>query len=211
MYNITNDHNPGGQRIKEKGNACDTLAQVDAGAPDAARIYGEDINMKRILAVLLAVMLLVAAIPAVSVAEEVSSNSCDCDYAKVYRVHTNGGRLYLRTGPGTGYRIITSLSNGKPLKLIRKSGSWYKVRTFGGTTGWVSKKYVKAGAYADVDTASTGLNIRKGPGTCYGIKGSFAHGTRHLLATKVSGNWAYVTKNCKSGWCSMNYLDWCHC
>ena len=167
--------------------------------------------MKRILAVLLAVMLLVAAIPAVSMAEEVTSNSCDCDYAKVYRVHTYGGRLNIRSGPGTGYRIITSLSNGKPLKLVRKSGSWYKVRTFGGTTGWVSKKYVKAGAYANVDTQSSVLNIRKGPGTCYGIKGSFAHGTRHLLVTKVSGNWAYVSKNCKSGWCSMNYLDWCHC
>ena len=103
--------------------------------------------MKRVLAVLLAVMLLVAAIPAVSVAEEVTSNYCDCDYTRVYRVHTNGGRLYMRTGPGT----------------------------------------------------------------CYAIKGSFPHGTRHLLATKVSGNWAYVTKNCKSGWCSMTYLDWCYC
>ncbi len=167
--------------------------------------------MKKILAVLLAVMLLVAAIPAVSMAEEVVSNSCDDDYARVYRVHTNGGRLYMRTGPGTGYRIITSLSNGKPLKLIRKSGSWYKVKTFGGTTGWVAKRYVREGAYANVCTRSSGLNIRKGPGTCYAIKGSFPHGTRHLLATKVSGNWAYVTKNCKSGWCSMTYLDWCHC
>jgi uncharacterized protein YgiM (DUF1202 family) len=167
--------------------------------------------MKRVLAVLLAVMLLVAAIPAVSVAEEVTSNYCDCDYTRVYRVHTNGGRLYMRTGPGTDYRIITSLSNGKPLKLIRKSGSWYKVKTFGGTTGWVSRKYVREGAYANVCTESSGLNYRKGPGTCYAIKGSFPHGTRHLLATKVSGNWAYVTKNCKSGWCSMTYLDWCYC
>ena len=90
--------------------------------------------MKRVLAVLLAVMLLVAAIPAVSVAEEVTSNYCDCDYTRVYRVHTNSGRLYMRTGPGTDYRIITSLSNGKPLKLIRKSGRWYKVKTFGGPT-----------------------------------------------------------------------------
>jgi uncharacterized protein YraI len=85
------------------------------------------------------------------------------------------------------------------------------VKTFGGTTGWVSKKYVREGAYANVCTQSSGLNYRKGPGTCYAIKGSFPHGTRHLLATKVSGNWAYVTKNCKSGWCSMTYLDWCYC
>ena len=185
--------------------------EFSEGVPDAARIYGEDINMKRILAVLLAVMLLVAAIPAVSMAEEATANSCDCDYAKVYRVHTNGGRLYLRTGPGTDYRIITSLSYGKPLKLIRKSGNWYKVKTLGGTTGWVAKKYVKSGAYANVDTVSSGLNYRTGPGTCYAVKGSFPHGTRHLLATKISGNWAYVSKNGKCGWSSMNYLDWCHC
>lgn len=167
--------------------------------------------MKRILAVLLAVMLLVAAIPAVSMAEEAASNSCDCDYTKVYRVHTYGGRLNLRSGPGTSYRIITSLSYGKPLKLIRKSGSWYKVKTMGGTTGWVARKYVKEGAYCDVDTRTSGLNIRRGPGTCYSIKGSFAHGTRHLLATKISGNWAYVSKHGKHGWCSRTYLDWSYC
>ena len=166
--------------------------------------------MKRILAVLLAMMLLVAAIPAISVAEE-AANSCDYGSYKVYRVHTYGSNLNLRTGPGTGYGIITSLRNGRPVKLIKKSGNWYKVKTMGGTTGWVSKKYLKAGAYANVDTCCTGLNVRKGPGTGYGIKGSFAHGTRHLLATKVSGNWAYVSKNCLSGWCSMNYLDWCYC
>ena len=130
----------------------------------------------------------------------------------VYRVKTfTGDNLNVRSSAGMGDNIITSIPQGWGFTVLKKSGSWYKVRTFGGTTGWVSKKYVKAGAYADVCTRSTGLNIRKGPGTCYGIKGSFAHGTRHLLVSKVSGNWAYVTKNCKSGWCSMNYLDWCHC
>ena len=166
--------------------------------------------MKRILAVLLAVMLLVAAIPAMSLAET-ASNSCDCDdydSVKVYRVSTYGGRLNMRSGPGTGYRIVRSLSNGKPLKYIRKSGSWYKVKTFGGTTGWVSKKYVKSGAYADVCTRYSGLNYRTGPGTRYAVKGSFPHGTRCLLVTKVSGNWAYASKNGRKGWCCRDYLEW---
>ena len=170
--------------------------------------------MKRILAVLLAVMLLAAAIPAISVAEEAASNGGnESNYSsmKLYRVHTNGGRLYLRSGPGTGYRIITSLSYGKPLKYICQSGNWYKVKTLGGTTGWVYKKYVKSGAYADVDTRSSGRNYRTGPGTGYAVKGSFPHGTRHLYATKVSGNWAYVSKNGKCGWSFMDYLDWCYC
>ena len=160
--------------------------------------------MKRILAVLLAAMLLMAVIPATSLA----ANEANSSTYKVYRVHTNGGNLMLRSGPGTGYRVITSLCYGRPLKYISCSGSWYKVRTFNGHCGWVYKRYVKRGAYADVVTRTSGLNYRTGPGTGYAIKGSFAKGTRNLLVTKVHGNWAYVEKCGKRGWSSMTYLDW---
>ena len=162
--------------------------------------------MKRILAVLLAVMLLAAVIPTMSLAEE--GNVSNYDYYKVYRVHTNGGHLMLRSGPGTNYRVIDSLRYGKPLKYLSCSGGWYKVRTFHGTTGWVSSRYVKRGAYCDVCTRTSGLNYRTGPGTGYGIKGSWARGTRDLLATRVSGNWAYVEKHGRCGWSSMTYLEW---
>ena len=161
--------------------------------------------MKRILAVLLAVMLLMAVIPATSLAAE-EANSCTT--YKVYRVHTSGSHLMLRSGPGTNYRIVARLRYGKPLKYIKCSGSWYKVRTFDGCTGWVSKRYVKRGAYADVATCCSGLNYRTGPGTGYAVKGSWAKGTCRLLATKVHGNWAYVSKHGKHGWSCMDYLDW---
>lgn len=161
--------------------------------------------MKRILAVLLAVMLLMAVIPATSLAAE-EANSCTT--YKVYRVHTSGSHLMLRSGPGTNYKIITRLCYGRPLKYIRCSGGWYKVKTFNGYTGWVSKRYVKCGAYADVATCCSGLNYRTGPGTGYAIKGSWAKGTCRLLATKVHGNWAYVSKHGKHGWSCMDYLDW---
>ena len=161
--------------------------------------------MKRILAVLLAVMLLMAVIPATSLAAEEANG---CTTYKVYRVHTSGSHLMLRSGPGTNYRIITRLCYGKPLKYIKCSGSWYKVKTFNGYTGWVSKRYVKRGAYADVATCCSGLNYRTGPGTGYAVKGSWAKGTCRLLATKVCGNWAYVSKHGKHGWSCMDYLDW---
>ena len=167
--------------------------------------------MKRILAVLLAVMLLVAVIPATSLAEAAdNSYESNYDYYKVYRVHTNGGHLMLRTGPGTGYRVIESMRYGKPLKYLSRSGSWYKVRTFHGTTGWVYSHYVKRGAYCDVCTRTSGLNYRTGPGTGYRVKGSWARGTRDLLATRVSGNWAYVEKHGRSGWSFMDYLEWAY-
>lgn len=162
--------------------------------------------MKRILALLIAVMLLAAVIPATSLAVE-AANDCGTTY-KVYRVHTSGSRLMLRSGPGTGYRIVARLCNGKPLKYIKRSGNWYKVKTFNGYTGWVSRHYVNCGAYADVATHTSGLNYRTGPGTGYRVKGSFAKGTCHLLVSKVNGNWAYVSKHGKCGWSSMNYLEW---
>lgn len=161
--------------------------------------------MKRILAVLLAAMLLVAVIPATSLAEGEVSNASTY---KVYRVHTNGSDLMLRSGPGTGYRIVRRLCYGKPLKYLGCSNGWYKVKTFDGYCGWVSKRWVKSGAYTDVKTRTQGLNYRTGPGTGYAIKGSFPKGTCRLLATKVNGNWAYVSKHGKCGWSSMTYLAW---
>ena len=166
--------------------------------------------MKRILAVLLAVMLLAAVIPATSLAAGATPNCSECGYP-VYRVHTYGSRLNLRAGAGTSYKVVASLCYGKPVKVLKKAGAWYKVQTFNGVTGWASKKYLKEGAYANVNTKSTGLNYRKGPGTCYSIKGTFAKGTKRLLVTKVSGNWAYVTKCGKTGWCCRDYLKWACC
>ena len=89
--------------------------------------------MKRILAVLLAVMLLMAVVPATSLAAEAANSST----YKVYRVSTYGSNLMLRSGPGTGYRVIASLCNGKPLKYLYRTGNWYKVRTFNGLCGYV--------------------------------------------------------------------------
>ena len=162
--------------------------------------------MKRILAVLLAVMLLMAVIPATSLAAEAANSSS----YKVYRVSTYGSNLMLRSGPGTEYRVIASLCNGKPLKYLYRTGNWYKVRTFNGLCGYVYKSYVRCGAYADVCTRTSGLNYRTGPGTGYAIKGSWAKGTCNLYVTKVCGNWAYVSKHGRSGWSSMSYLDWAY-
>jgi len=162
--------------------------------------------MKRILAVLLTVMLLAAVVSATSVAETVSNATT----YKVYRVSYCNGRLGLREGAGNDYDVVAKLCNGKPLKLIRKCGSWYNVKTFDGVCGWVNKKNVKCGAYANVNTSSKGLNYRKGPGMGYAVIDSFAKGTKHLLATKVSGSWAYVSKGSKKGWSKLDLLKWCN-
>ena len=122
-----------------------------------------------------------------------------------YRVKTNGGNLNVRAGAGTGYKIINSLPNGTGCTVLQKSGNWYKIKTFKGVTGWVSKNYLAKNCTAHVKTNGGNLNVRKGPGTSKAVLGSLANGAK-VTVKSVSGNWAYLTGGGLTGWCSMNYL-----
>lgn len=52
--------------------------------------------------------------------------------------------LNVRSGPGTNYRIIGSLSRGASVQVVRSSGSWYEVALRSGT-GWVHGAYLDVG------------------------------------------------------------------
>jgi len=167
--------------------------------------------MKRILAVLLAVLLLIAVVPATSLAEGASSNGD----TSVYHVQTRGNVLHLRSAAGMNSPIISSLTNGTALvkissKRISKDGyKWINVKTMSGLRGWVADAYVKSNARADVATQTSGLNVRSGRGMNYRIYYSIPHGTRGVTVYKINGNWAYVSwRGRQKGWASLGYLRW---
>jgi SH3-like domain-containing protein len=168
--------------------------------------------MKRILAVLIAVMLLVAAIPATSMAEIVSNGD-----NKVYHASTNGGTLRVHREASLNAAIVTSVPNGTALqqtssKTVKKDGHvWMKIKTSNGTSGWVSKKWVKENAHADVNTQKDGLNVRtkRSSSSKKTIIYSIPHGTKGVTVYKVNGNWAYVSyRGMQKGWASLGYLRW---
>jgi len=159
--------------------------------------------MKKTIAILLAVMLLLAVIPATSFAAGVASNG----KTSVYRVKTNGGTLQLRSGPSTKYRILRSLKNGTAFYVLKSSGNWYRIKTYkGGYVGWVSKSWTARNAYARVTTKVQGLNVRSGPSTNYAIRGSMPKGAKNVKVKYTSGNWAYITSGRLTGYVSLNYL-----
>jgi len=167
--------------------------------------------MKRILAILLAVMLLVAVMPATSLAAGIAGNG----ETKVYHVQTRGNVLHLRASAGTGSKIVARLANGTALvkvssKTVRKNGYiWINVKTMKGQKGWVASSYVKDNAHADVKTQKSGLNVRKGRGDSYKVLYSIPHGTKGVTVYKTNGNWAYVNWKSKGkGWASLSYLEW---
>ncbi|MBY6272854.1 MAG: peptide-binding protein, partial [Bacillaceae bacterium] len=92
-------------------------------------------------------------------------------------VYQTTANLNMRTGPGTKYKVIFTIPNGKTVSATEKSGSWLKVSytyTSKGKsytkTGWVSSSYLKeynqyintAGTY--YFTTKT-ANLYSGPNT----------------------------------------------
>jgi hypothetical protein len=53
---------------------------------------------------------------------------------------TSGGGVNVRSGPGTGYEIVTTLSPDTRVSVLDQSadGAWYKIRLEDGQEGWIS-------------------------------------------------------------------------
>lgn len=54
--------------------------------------------------------------------------------------------IFLRSGPGTNHKRISSLYYGNKVSILGRSGNWYHVRTHSGATGYCCADYVLAGS-----------------------------------------------------------------
>lgn len=54
--------------------------------------------------------------------------------------------IFLRSGPGTNHRKISSLFYGNKVAILGRSGNWYHVRTHSGAIGYCCADYVSAGS-----------------------------------------------------------------
>lgn len=129
----------------------------------------------------------------------------------------------MRAGAGNSYKVVSVVAKGQTVTTTGKSGNWVKV-TAGGKTGYVHNKYLTTGSTSTAasttstassasttSTASTtvyavsAVNVRSGPSTSYKVITSMSKGQ---IATKtgVSGNWAKISVNGKTGYVSSKYL-----
>ena len=68
--------------------------------------------------------------------------------------------LNVRSGPGTQYKIVTTVKKNEYIRVFAGVGSWYIVQVEGDYIGAVSKKYVKA-----IYPSSSGNNTGSGQDT----------------------------------------------
>lgn len=122
----------------------------------------------------------------------------------------NTSSLRIRSGAGTGYSVVGSLSKGTKVEIleIKTVGSvkWGRI-----TKGWICLDYVKMDSSESNESAvhtvtASSLRIRSGAGTGYSTVGFLSNGTKvTVLETKtVNGTvWGRIDK----GWICMSYVD----
>ncbi|MEG0492658.1 MAG: SH3 domain-containing protein, partial [Clostridia bacterium] len=165
--------------------------------------------MKRFLAILLVAMLLVSVVPATSMAAT--------QYATVV-----GGWLRLRSSPSYSASTITSYYTHTQVKILSTSGSWCKVETPDGKTGYMYSDYLKLGGSSGggtgggtgggIGTATVtsnngyGVHLRKGPGTAYRTIRTIAVGTPVTVLERGS-SWSKLNVNGTIGYMMNKFLN----
>lgn len=123
-------------------------------------------------------------------------------------MRVNTGALNVRSGPGTNYGAVGSLSRGATVSVVGQQGDWRRIGYNGGT-GWVHGAYLTSGGVANNTTTkevgASSLNVRSGPGTNYRTIGSLTAGTR-VNVSDTSGSWSRISYGSGTGWVHSSYL-----
>lgn len=161
-----------------------------------------------------------AAATAVGTAATVTST------AKATVYCSDGGKLNLRTGAGTGYKAIDQIPTGAALTVIEKGSKWCRV-SYNGQTGYVMTSFLQFSATAatavPAATASPSgtaagtkvvvvcddggkLNLRKTPTTSGTVLERIPNGSP-LTVYAVDGVWYATSYNGQTGYVKGSFLD----
>lgn len=140
----------------------------------------------------------------------------------------NAYALNVRSGPGTNFTIVGTVTGGERLPIIGQNadGSWYNVQTVVGE-GWIAARYVITrnefgNAPLTTDTVvvspqttiettiiiNTGsLNVRTGPGAEYTILTTVRGGDEFpVLARNRAYTWLQIQTPAGIGWVNWSYI-----
>lgn len=153
---------------------------------------------------ILAVVLVLALIPAAALAETVS-------------LAYSGGALNLRKGPGTGYASLGTLHDGDHITVLSYGDVWSKIKTDSGKVGYIKNLYIKDGntSYASgtsyfksgvaaVTTAN--VNLRSGASTATSVITTLKKGTEVTELGKNGSFYLVKDKDGVQGYVSGKYL-----
>ena len=103
-----------------------------------------------------------------------SANSTNVSYTRY--VSTSSKNLNVRSGPGTNYNVVGSLSKGTAVTVSQVNGSWSYITS--PISGWVSNSYLSSTAVSTSVTNTT-EQTRK-------IKACYLYSNRNLTGTRYT-------------------------
>ena len=62
--------------------------------------------------------------------------------SKISAVVTKNDACNIRSGPGTGNKIIFTVEKGIPFKVLKRKGSWIQIEHADGDKGWIHKSLI---------------------------------------------------------------------
>jgi uncharacterized protein YraI len=153
-----------------------------------------------------------------------SSNSSNNGSPSATGSATVTSSLNLRGGPSTGDRVLAVMRSGASVTLNGRQSNGFLSVTFQGTSGWAFAQYLRQGAapannngnsgsvpvgnsVVGSRTVTTGLNLRTGPSTSYGVILVMRSGATVELMGNASGGFLPVRYQGTKGWASADYLS----
>lgn len=114
-------------------------------------------------------------------------------------------KLNVRSGPSLQDAVVTTLPNKTVLPVVSTKNDWVQVKLPNGGSGWVANWLVASGpqpatSVAQIESTTTNLNVRSGPGQTNAIVGTINPGTRYNIVQK-NGEWIQIQLSAQSkGW-----------
>ncbi|MFS0569720.1 SH3 domain-containing protein [Brevibacillus sp. 179-C8.2 HS] len=120
-------------------------------------------------------------------------------------------KLNVRSGPSLEDAIVTTLPNKTVLPVISTKNDWIQVKLPNGQSGWVANWLVSTQqqkpatstattSAKQVESTTTNLNVRSGPGQTYAVIQTINPGTRYSIVQQ-NGEWIQIQLNAGTkGW-----------
>lgn len=123
-------------------------------------------------------------------------------------------QLRVRSGPSTSYKVVTTLSQGATVTIIKTDSNWHQIKT-SSITGWVAAEFIqdiKSDTGGSSSSQQTGkvtannLNVRSTASTSGNILGKLQKGSTVSILS-VESNWVKIQYNGQTAWISKEFVE----